>query len=282
LGTYQVAILVITVIFVYTDSTGFDPSSPDWPYYKNSAFANCSMSSPTHVNCTMLHDHLDSLPSELTQQGDKFLMYLTYNAEVGYNDTPMTYTWCELASCLKGFKVVPSSPRPSAFGYSGIMIWSFLNMMSLTALWSLRKLFVARRHEAKDCPGQGFIDWVCNVYDLGAFVFWWHSFCIAAPDPYTAAPISIMAWVTAWRYAYMAHYHPLSCWLKLHLRWKWPVRGSIYFAVVAQWVATCYIFHSVIIALNSDTYPKYNCLESLIPTAPGTSNCSSAELCAKN
>jgi hypothetical protein len=50
---------------------------------------------------------------------------------------------------------------------------------------------------------------------------------------------------------------------------------------MVQWVATAYVNWNIR-AGRFDTYQKYSCLESLIPTAPGTSNCSSIDLCAKH
>jgi hypothetical protein len=262
-GACQVFVLIMTIKFTLSYSTGFSPNSPNWPYYKNSAFASCSESNPTHINCTMLHGPLPGsvVPDWITQEGGNFLMNFTYTVQFGGGNST-EYTWCELASCLAGFKVVPSSPLPAAFGYTDLGSWSNLNMLFLLGTWSIRRLLVTPRHFAENCRGQNKIDWCCNIYNLCSFIFWWYTFSTLAHNP-RIETISLINWFSTWRIAYMCQYHPFACWFKQeqHQGWQPYAQWLLYIVAMVQWVATCYISWNIRGSGRFDAYQKYSCLE---------------------
>jgi hypothetical protein len=150
------------------------------------------------------------LQSSLDNDGS-FLNELDYDQDFskGYS----SYTWCELASCLKGFKVIPSSPHPSAFSYASIMVWSFINVTAISAILTIRKRVWDDGHGNQgDCEGLEILDWFLLAYDLCSFIQWWRAFGLVAGQPHYAPDISILAWFTPFRYAFSMHYCPYSCW----------------------------------------------------------------------
>lgn len=303
----QVASTVIIVLFMNASSADYDPSNTNFKFYKNSRFKECiTQNISVETNCTMIHGKLLTEPNvdrwymDAVSDGMNFLSELRYakNASAyaadGSTDpiASQSYSWCDMVSCLSDFEVIPSSPKPSAYGYSGIMIWANLNMITLLAMLATEKFLDKTTHKWTECPGFGLRFWAGNIFSLATFIFWCYSFAGVVANPHDAAPISIVAWVTLWVLASSTEYHPLSCWLGSRPRTRKIVVMTLSVLAVLHWVACCVILGidwiGILGSINTATgtkmalYPVYNCLESEILNSTGTLRCSAAEICAKD
>ena len=183
---FQLFIFVIIITFIKRGANSVDPGSPEFAMYNNSDFKDCASSRPAHTNCTWVNslrpDYELNDPWYLQwslENNGSFLNELDYDQDFskGYS----SYTWCELASSLKGFKVIPSSPHPSVFSYSSIMVWSFINVTAISAILTIRKRVWDDGHNNQgDSEGLEILDWFLLAYDLCSFIQWWRAFSLVA------------------------------------------------------------------------------------------------------
>ncbi|KAI2624646.1 hypothetical protein GGS26DRAFT_564537 [Hypomontagnella submonticulosa] len=282
----QIVIFFFTIKFVNTDNTGFEPENPNFALFKNSRFEECSTLVPDQANCTAIVDILRNAPYELDKE------YLNR----GY--TPISsqwrsrkgiyYDWCTFASCFNGFKVVPSTPRPSVIGQTNFDLWNSLNMSALPFLLTfVKRNWNVYRGKQDECEGKlkelGIIDSAVLIYSIcGPIVWWWVSFIRFAIDPVPNSTVSIFAWTTTWLLASNLHYHPYSCilarrqGLKQFLYWFLPILALV------QWCATIYVLNVGWKQLlqNGDISQGYDCVEAMMNDAPGTTKCSAQKLCS--
>ncbi|KAI2779144.1 hypothetical protein F4815DRAFT_205277 [Daldinia loculata] len=153
-----------------------------------------------------------------------------------------------------------------------------------SASWWMFKLFTSDPDECGE--GLGKIFWVLAIFDTVTVAFWWVSLFMQASNPLHFAPLSVLNWVTAWRYARSLHFHPAKCAFepdsKLHRVLIWV----LCLLTVAQWIASCVVFGlyygDIVSMFGRGRYARYDCHEDRIDAAPGASSCSSAELCSKD
>lgn len=284
-GVLIAGFLVLTIIFMNSRRVGFEPDSPEFPLYKNTRFKECAASSPAQTNCTLLEGHLLhklGWYGPVTEHGQNYLAVFSYQAD----QSAPKYSWCSLASCLSDFKVIPSTPLDRAFSYSGLVPLLSLLTMGISIVWALKDRIKYESHDPEHCKGFGFGTWSIMALDLGCFIFWWSSFFTAAFNPYRTGPVSILAWVTVFRYALSVRDHPLKCWLVKNPRWEHRIVWTLLLTTAAQLVVTYYMEYVRWEILWSrdklNPHPSYDCLASQIPDAPGFSPCSPEQLCAKN
>lgn len=284
----------VTVKCIRTDNTGFEENDFNFTLYKNSRFHACSTTTTANVNCTVLFWQLRESYGEgrLEYTWEK-MQHLSQshlserslvNTTLGLNATGSKYDWCSLASCLRGYKVIPSEPYETAFSVRGIeplRVWGYINISALFGLLLVRKLFLTKPHDREDCAKSvSALDWVFSAIVLGKFIYWVFSFSRVASDPQRFSPVSIIAWTVLWYEAIAMLNCPVAC------RYGKQRRRRIAFVALAvlafaQWIASIYM--AIIMPLLHETDPvaQYRCLEAEIPNAPGTSACSPQQLCSK-
>lgn len=125
LALFQVGIFAIGMVMIYTSHAGIDESSSDFALYKNSRFRECANTSPEQVNCTLLQGNALNgyQPPAQKDPQNHFLVYMTFRDFEGNSSELPTYTWCEMVSCLKDFKVLPTALRPSALQLPSLKTW---------------------------------------------------------------------------------------------------------------------------------------------------------------
>lgn len=94
-----------------------------------------------------------------------------------------------------------------------------------------------------------------------------------------------MLCITTLRYATGLYYHPYACQFSPGSLWKPIFIGVLSTVAAVHWIATIYLLRlkwpDIIgpALYKSPLYPKYGCLRDQVAAAPGTSSCTSQELC---
>lgn len=294
----QIFLFVLMVRNLNTNRTGFEADSPEFPLYKNTVFKNCSSFDPDPALCEMVAREMAARPLPLLvseQPNGTFLTqdYFPWDSDslewdsdtMTYN---FTYNWCEAVRCFKGYKVIPSSPYPSAYLPNRFTIWDSGNMAAVAYLISAI-FYVLRSLSRGDKPCRGLRDvgiigWILFVYTLvGPFGWWWYSFISSCVRGWWyMGSMSFAAWSVTWHQVYELQFHPYSCAMSKHPKLAQWTLGIARFLVFAQWVATSIC---VFIWFGWDmgvlAVAGYQCLESEIAAAPGTSPCSPQYLCSE-
>ncbi|KAI0854919.1 hypothetical protein F4860DRAFT_497838 [Xylaria cubensis] len=187
--------VVYTVLAVVARPSTTDINSPDFTWYKNSQFETCVNSSPKQVNCTLLEADLhNSRYPDLRwigkQRDQYFITGPEYQVSASALD-PMV-PWCDLASCMAGWKIVPSIVRDSALGLTALRAWSFLLITAIVVFWDLRGIL----SPPKTCKRGGFIDWTLLVWKAGQLGFWWWAYATFVRDLTMAEPVLSIGWIS--------------------------------------------------------------------------------------
>ncbi|KAI0111931.1 hypothetical protein F4814DRAFT_424121 [Daldinia grandis] len=282
-----IAILVIYILAIKSNTASIDPDSAEFQLYKNTRFQECASQSSSAVDCTFLQYDLATDSRGYTDfspdPSENYMVKLWLPADRSDYEGAR-YTWCDVASCLGGFKVIPSTPRPAAFYTLSLTTTLLATMTIWSASWWMFKLFTS---DPDEC-GQGIdkIFWALAVFDTATVVFWWVSLFMQASNPLHSAPLSILNWVTVWRYARSLHFHPVKCAFAPDSTLRRVLTWALYLLTVAQWVASCVVFGlyygDIVSMFGRARYARYDCHEDKIDAAPGASSCSSAELCSKD
>ncbi|KAI0533214.1 hypothetical protein GGR58DRAFT_487656 [Xylaria digitata] len=269
--------LVYVVLAVVARPAPTDLNSPGFTWYKNSQFETCVNSSPEQVNCTLLEADLhNSRYPDLSwigkQRDQYFITGPEYQVSASALD-PMV-SWCDLASCMAGWKIVPSIVRDSAFGFTAFRAWSFLLTTAITVFWDLRGML----SPPETCNRGGFIDWTLLAWKAGQLGFWWWAYGTFVRDPAMAEPVSLVGWISTWSLAVNFSLHPWACYFRLDSRIRRSIAITLNIATFVQWSAT---LHALQQQNNRDSIQKYDCLYSSIASAPGSSLCAAEQLCSK-
>ncbi|KAI1420680.1 hypothetical protein F5Y12DRAFT_772006 [Xylaria sp. FL1777] len=269
--------VVYTVLAVVARPSTTDINSLDFTWYKNSQFETCVNSSPEHVNCTLLEADLnDSRYPDLSwigkQRDQYFITGPEYQVSASALD-PMV-SWCDLASCMAGWKIVPSIVRDSALGLTALRAWSFLLITAIAMFWNLRGIL----SPPETCKRGDFIDWTLLVWKAGQLDFWWWAFATFARDPTMAEPVSLVGWIYTWSLAVNFNLHPWACYFSLDSSIRRSIAIALNIATFVQWGAT---LHALQQENGRDSIQKYDCLSSSIASAPGSSPCAAEQLCSK-
>ncbi|KAF2966740.1 hypothetical protein GQX73_g6835 [Xylaria multiplex] len=269
--------VVYTVLAVVARPATTDINSPDFTLYKNSQFETCVNSSPEQVNCTLLEADLhDSRYPDLSwigkQRDQYFITGPEYQVSASALD-PMV-SWCDLASCMAGWKIVPSIVRDSALGLTVLKAWSFLLITAITVFWDLRGIL----SPPKTCKRGGFIDWTLLVWKAGQLGFWWWAYATFVRNPTMAEPVSLVGWISTWALAVNFSLHPWACYFSLDSSIRRSIVIALNITTFVQWSAT---LHALQQQNGRDSIQKYDCLSSSIASAPGSSLCAAEQLCSK-
>ncbi|KAJ6140317.1 hypothetical protein N7471_006803 [Penicillium samsonianum] len=229
---------------VRTDNTGFDPNSPEYAVYKNTMFKDCYKSPGLTQDCASIKTYL----LDVNTSGVVALIGTSLPVPNNLTNNNTIYNWCEVISCFNNFKVIPSTPRPSAFWPTILEVWNKAAVTFLMAFWQLHKLQKALySDENTTCKGTEWDVWLIMAWDLASFIWWCIGFGRFAMIPTQYPMPSMLGWVSLWKYCYIIHYHPFD------------TRSG---------------FNSVL------PYPAYDCLASRILDAPGSSPCSAEQICS--
>ncbi|KAK7754238.1 hypothetical protein SLS62_003816 [Diatrype stigma] len=280
--------VVLTVKFINTDNTGFEPENPDFPSFKNSRFEECASLVPDPANCTAILDILNHTSYPVDQD------YLSHGyipiSSQWRGENGSYYDWCTAASCFHGYEVLPSTARPEVIGLTNFEIWANVNVVTLIFFFNFMKrnwaLFKSDDHICRrNLREIGLINGFILLYSIGAsIVWWWIKYAQFAKDPVPNTTMSIYAWTTTWLLASNIHYHPYSCifdrrrpGLRRTLSWL------LSFLAVAQWGATVHILAVGwrYVLQKSDISQGYDCSAAMITeTSPGIARCSAERLCS--
>lgn len=208
---------------------------------------------------------------------------------IRYLATGSSDDWCETISCFSDYKVVPSTPRKSAIWPSLLTSWAAPAGFVLGSLFQ-QALQYKSLHSTKHRPCKRLRDvhwysWIFIAFDLVSFIWWWATFgkLIAAPD--RASTPFIVGWVVPWKYGGLLKFHPFSCAFGENRVLKNIARGILFILAAMQWAASAYV-----VRINGSNYewglrepnPSYDCVQSQIDAAPGTSTCSAAQICSRS
>ncbi|KAE8325662.1 hypothetical protein BDV39DRAFT_178468 [Aspergillus sergii] len=276
--------IAFTVVFAVKSPNvgGYRSDSPEYALYKNTRFEECYSAPGSTTNCTAMRIALNS--STIAGFG-----YLRSSAVFNENSSD----WCEAVSCFNDYKVVPSTPRDSAMWPTLLTSWAACAGFLVGSLFQLllqQKALYSPRN--KPCKGLGDVHWYSWLfigYDLVSFTWWWVSFGKLAAAPKSAATPFIVGWVIPWKYAGLFRYHPFSCAFGTNRRGKNVARGIFYILAVIQWIASWYVIHINLPSLTTAPgwglrapNPSYDCVQSQVDAAPGTSTCSATQICSRN
>ncbi|KAK2763177.1 hypothetical protein FQN54_009813 [Arachnomyces sp. PD_36] len=288
LGALHVlAIIGILVAFLVKDQT---PIDSQFPFYKNTRFAECAAVPPDLNVCS-------AIAASWTEGGSG--KRFSYYQDLGRNyilepetttTAEISYDWCQMMSCFNDYKVIPSSVNDPAMGLTSLSGWWYAAFSITSALWSFIRSCPAFRRSYKDPPSckgigsMGVIDWVFFAWDLcGPLVWWWVSFALLIINPEPSPSLSLLAWATAWKLSSTLQYYPQSCMFARLPRLGRALPWVFGFLAVAQWAATIYVIQGGGEGNSSETiYPSYSCLASQVSSGPGTSSCSAEEICSKD
>lgn len=105
-----VAILVIYILAIKDNSASIDPDSIKFQLYKNTRFQECSSQSSSAVDCTFSQYNLATDSRGFTDfspnPSENYMVKLWLPADRSDYEGAR-YTWCDVASCLSDFKVIP-------------------------------------------------------------------------------------------------------------------------------------------------------------------------------
>ena len=263
---------------VRTNNTGFDTKSPEYALYKNTMFKDCYNTPLSNItyDCSAIRSSLYKRNG--TAVGlDRPTLSLPSNA----SEINTVYSWCEVMSCFSDFKVIPSTPRPSAFWPTLLEVWNKAAITFFFSFWELKNLQTALYSDIS-CKGLKWDNWLIMAWDLGSFIWWCVGLGRFATFPKTYPVPSMVGWVSVWKYCYTIHYHPYECVLQRSPRKAHIIKWTLCTLATLQWIASVYIcfysFRSVI--YENSPYPAYTCLASRISDAPGATSCSAEQLCA--
>ena len=278
--------IAFTVVFAVKSPNvgGYRSDSPEYALYKNTRFEECYRAPGSTTNCTAMRVALNS--STITGFG-----YLRSSPVISEDNSSV---WCEAVSCFNDYKVIPSTPRDSAMWPTLLTSWATCAGFLVGSLFQLllqQKALYSPRN--KPCKGLGEVHWYSWLfigYDLVSFIWWWVSFGKLAAAPESAATPFIVGWVIPWKYAGLFRYHPFSCAFGTNRRGKNVARGIFYILAVIQWIASWYVIHINFPSLTVPgpgwglraPDPSYDCVQSQIDAAPGTSTCSATQICSRN
>ncbi|KAH6653405.1 hypothetical protein BKA67DRAFT_320075 [Truncatella angustata] len=279
LAVFSLGVMVAVIArSVTTNNTSSEPETSDFALYKNSGFKKCYSPLADTYNCTHLLAELSG-PKSLPE---------IYAAE-GFGYVSNTHDWCQIVNCFNGFKIIPSTARLSATNLPGIACWWTILVTSITALWhSGTQLAKSSQTKHKSCKGSkdiSWIDWMFLAYDVcGPIIWWWVSFGEFASDATKSATIAITSWVTTWKLGRLIQYHPYYCALPGGCRTKRALTWNLNIMAVLQWIASVYVLYVYRGDLlgKASALQSYDCLASQIPDAPGSTPCTTGELCSQN
>ncbi|KAI1346759.1 hypothetical protein F5Y01DRAFT_330434 [Xylaria sp. FL0043] len=269
--------VVYTVLAVVARPATTDINSPDFTWYKNSQFETCVNSSPEHVNCTLLEADLhDPRYPDLSWIGKQRDQYFITGPEYQVSASALdpTVSWCDLASCMAGWKIVPSVVRDSALELTAFTAWSFLLITAIPVFWDLRGIL----SPPETCKRSGFMDWALLVWTAGQLGFWWWTYATFVRDPTMAKPVSLVGWIPTWGLAVNFGLHPWACYFSLDSSIRRSIAIALNIATFVQWFAT---LHALQLQNGRDSIQKYDCLSLSIASAPGSSLCAAEQLCSK-
>ncbi|KAF2822960.1 hypothetical protein CC86DRAFT_385136 [Ophiobolus disseminans] len=194
---------------------------------------------------------------------------------------------CAVFECFdfKDFKIVPSTPRPIAFGQSYTATWLFWNITVIGIVWSTRHAISGPEVCEENCKGPDYIDWFFFVYDAVSTLYWWVVFFMFAHDRTNRAPVSLFAWWAMFRYIVTIRRHPISCRLAARGIQRHKITAAVYLLAYCQLIATCFSLawkwpdlslESCMLKDSSDGCDfrrKYNCVPAHLASAPRSTNC---------
>ncbi|KAK4149677.1 hypothetical protein C8A00DRAFT_46742 [Chaetomidium leptoderma] len=283
--------MAVIARYVATDNTGFEPENPEFALYKNSRFKECYNLVPDATNCSAIRSGLGALATRIPEGFGYVDRYNGWNTFTGdeYHAHPPIYDWCQIVSCFNGFKIIPSTARPSATILSTMACWWAVMMTSASALGHTGKQIWAAFSKKRQKPCRGLkelsiFDWVLLAYDIcGPIFWWWLSFGQFAADPTMSTTLAITTWVTTWKLASVVRFHPYSCALPGGRRAKRNIIWALHAMTVLQWAAGVYVMVVYLgdLSYQGSTLQSYDCVASRIPDAPGSTSCSVADLCSK-
>ncbi|KAF7532672.1 hypothetical protein G7054_g7734 [Neopestalotiopsis clavispora] len=275
---FLVGIVAIIIAMIKTrDSIGGGAAygTPEYALFKNTNFSQCASAPIEAVDCTALKANgfgqgSRSFPG--VDQGGFVLYSRTKNYTSDDDDNSETYStlsWCEMMSCFSDFKVLPSTPKPSALKPSNISVWININITALVAAANLRK-FASGNNALRPADG------LRVSYVALSTVFWWAMFFRWATNPAYYAANSLVSWISVWQLAYISEKLAGRRNAKTWILWILAVLQAV--GACAQLVYNWGQFD----VLGVDLVPRYDCLQSQILDAPGNSSCSAEQLCSKS
>ncbi|KAI6779283.1 uncharacterized protein J7T54_001013 [Emericellopsis cladophorae] len=283
LTLFQAGIFAIGIAMIYTNDASIDESSPDFALYKNSRFHECVNTTPESVDCTLLQGNAIDMSTEGDEQ-NHFLIDMVFHDYQNNTTEHPTYTWCEVVSCLKDFKILPTTLRPSALQLPSWKTWFQCNIQAIIAAWAARTWIGAQSRKSRSaCKGISIKDWGPAVYTIGATVYWWVDFIRWCTRPDYHAFVSVIEWISTWTLAYKMGYHPFSCIFKEDSRWRKVLAGILWTTTVVQWVISCYLFSRYwkeFFPPSLEFAQRYDCVQSQVASAPGQSSCTPDQLCS--
>ncbi|KAK1765176.1 hypothetical protein QBC33DRAFT_174687 [Phialemonium atrogriseum] len=268
LGVVNTAIfaLVLLIYMVeYTkDGSSLDPSSLEFALYKNTFYGPCNQ---TSESCEI--DRPNTLSGS---DGD--ILY--------WNGNIARESFCP---CFSDAKIVPSTPRQSAFGYNGLFIWLTQTITLATGLWTLLtrvmdEEFMAEEEYPPHDAKVSIDTWAFLVFDTVQYIMWWYGFITLARNPAYKAPVALLSWITPWRYLYSLAVPPLASRLPSSA-WLWLAA----FLATIQWIAsavTASLTKTVGLATvhAEPSFVRYDFAEQFWAASSGTTNCSAGDVAA--
>ncbi|ETS82811.1 hypothetical protein PFICI_04687 [Pestalotiopsis fici W106-1] len=270
-------VAIVIAMFKTRNSIGGGAAygTPEYALFKNTNFSQCASAPLEAVDCAALRANgfgQGNVSFPGVEQGG-FVLYsraknYTSDDDIS-SETDSTLGWCEMMSCFSDFKVLPSTPKPSALKPSNISVWMTINITALVAATNLRK-FASGDKALR--PGDGLV----VSYVASSTVFWWAMFFRWATNPAYYAANSLVSWISVWQQAYiserLADRRSVRTWI------LWILTGLQAIGACVQLGYNWGQFKPT----GVDLVPRYDCLQSGILGAPGNSSCSAEQLCSKS
>jgi hypothetical protein len=283
---YTIIQIIIVIFMILTVIAGNETNGLEFPYYKNSRFKECTNRTLNPDACAAYQVYMNGSTAEalLRNDGMSVLEHRLYRSKA----SQVEYSWCDVASCFNGFKVIPSSPQSPVIRHTLFGTWTAINMTGLGVLWSVVKRNSLYKNR-KACRGLGelvFLDWIVTIYTFGGpFLLWWINFIRFARNPeHQSMALTLTAWLNVWVFSFDIRFHPFSCSLPRWPKLKSYLPRGLTLLSLLQALATIFVLRYRVSTLTHPVihHTAYVCLESQIAAGPGTSTCSSVELCRRN
>jgi hypothetical protein len=261
------------VIKYAENGRSLDPSSQEFALYKNTYYTTYSNKSISECEGIARGKEMTGTEGEIQY----------WNQGI----SPDTFR-----NCFSSAKVIPSTPRHSAFGYNGLEMLLTQTITIATGMWAFLSL-IKLDEECPFCSEETTISkfqYALFLFDIAQQVIWWYGYISLAANPSHASPVAIMSWVTPWRYIYSMSLPPISNHIKprragSHHEYAEPQHSSIsgwivvpVVLAVLQWIASASIIGltkslGMSTVKPSPSFVRYNLQENFYATAPGDSNC---------
>ncbi|OQE32253.1 hypothetical protein PENSTE_c001G03202 [Penicillium steckii] len=232
-------IVIISIFAIKTDNTGFDSHGSDYALYKNTRFKDCYNTPLSNItyDCSTVREYLS--PANETDNGVIAFHKPTLSLPNSATGVKTNFSLCEIVSCLSDFKVIPSTPRPSALWPTALEVGTKVAVIVFFSFLELKFLRSAMfTNTGSSCQGIRWYNWCFIAWDFISYIWWCVGMGRFATLPKNYPFPSMIGWISLWKYCYTINYHPFACALKGSPKQARIIKLILYPLAIIQWAAS--------------------------------------------